>query len=77
MYVYILIVSNNLLVYRKEFKTRDRSLEYLSGIVTDLFVDWNRLQGLDVKHRIPQVQQAILTGVFDQILSAFLTSSKR
>eukprot|EP01035_Chromulina_nebulosa_P027911 gene27911-36771_t len=32
---------------RQEFKNRDKSLEYLSGIVTDLYVDWNKLQGID------------------------------
>lgn len=52
---------------RKEFKQRDKSLEYLSGIITDLFVDWNRLQGLDVKHKIPQLQQVVLGGNFDLI----------
>ena len=61
---------------RKDFKTRDRSLEYLSGIVTDLFVDWNRLQGVDAKKRISDVQQAILSGEFDQILNSFQLSKK-
>lgn len=29
-------------------------MEYLSGIVTDLYVDWNKLQGIDAKNKIPK-----------------------
>eukprot|EP01036_Dinobryon_divergens_P032272 gene32272-41825_t len=47
---------------RQEFKNRDKSLEYLSGIVTDLYVDWNKLQ------------YVILNGTFDDIVKAFLTN---
>jgi Bardet-Biedl syndrome 7 protein len=45
---------------RKEFKTRARSVEYLAGIVTDLFVDYHRIQGQDAKHRIAALQQHVL-----------------
>lgn len=29
----------------QEFKGRPRALEYLSGIITDLFVDWHKFKG--------------------------------
>lgn len=58
-------------IIRKEFKTRDRSLEYLMGIITDLFVDWNRIQGIDVKRKIPQLQGVIMNGDFTQIVKFF------
>lgn len=45
---------------RKEYKTRTRAVEYLTGIVTDLFVDYHRIQGQDVKHRILALQQHVL-----------------
>jgi hypothetical protein len=38
---------------RREFKGRDKSLTYLAGIITDLFVDWYRLQGIYITHNIP------------------------
>lgn len=49
---------------RKEFKSRARSLEYLCGIVTDLFVDWNRMRGVDARHRAAEVQQLLLAPDF-------------
>lgn len=60
---------------RKEFKNRDKSLEYLCGIVTDLFVDWNKLQGVDAKHRIGQLTQVVMAGQFDQMVAMFLQSA--
>lgn len=60
---------------RKEFKNRDKSLEYLSGIVTDLFVDWNKLQGLDGKHRARQLQEVVMAGDFDGMVAMFTSST--
>ena len=57
---------------RKEFKQRARALQLLSGIVTDLFVDWHRLNGIDARHRLPAVQQTLLSGNFDGVLEMFL-----
>eukprot|EP01038_Epipyxis_sp_PR26KG_P007245 gene7245-9877_t len=57
---------------RKEFKARDKSLEYLSGIITDLYVDWNKLQGIDARHRIPQVIGLIHEGNFENLVHSFL-----
>jgi hypothetical protein len=56
---------------RQEFKKRDQSLEYLVGIITDLFVDWNKLHGSDCKERIGALQQIVASGTFDDILAAF------
>lgn len=56
---------------RQQFKNRDRSLEYLSGIITDLYVDWNRIQGADMRHRLPQLQTVIFNNDFNQIIKFF------
>jgi hypothetical protein len=58
-------------VCRRKFKDRDKSLEYLTGIVTDLFVDWNRIQGTDMRHRIPQLQAVVMANDFNQIIKFF------
>lgn len=56
---------------RREFKNRDRSLEYLTGIVTDLYVDWNRIQGQDGQSRLPQLQQLVINGDFVAVVQFF------
>jgi len=61
---------------KQEFKDRARALEYLTGIVTDLFVDWHRLRGVEVRHRIPQLQQVILSNDFNALVQQFLKSGK-
>jgi hypothetical protein len=38
-----------------EFKRQPRQLEYLHGIVKDLFIDYHKFKGANVKHRVPQV----------------------
>ncbi len=60
-------------LYRRQYKNRDRSLEYLAGIITDLYVDWNRIQGTDMRHKIPQLQNVILNtnNDFQQIIKFF------
>lgn len=63
---------------RSEFKSRDKSLEYLLGLVQDLFIDWNKLQGADGRQRIGQLRQAFMAGEFDQMVALFLaTASSR
>jgi len=66
-------------LYRQQFKNRDKSLEYLSGIVTDLFVDWNRLQGFDAKQKLPQLMSTISGNNMEGVLQAFreLSVSRR
>jgi len=61
---------------KQEFKDRTRALEYLTGIVTDLFVDWHRLRGVEAKHRIPQLQQVILANDFGALVNQFVRSGK-
>ena len=60
---------------RQEFKNRARSLEYLSGIITDLFVDWHRLRGVDSRRKIGDLQRAIMASGddFDGLINAFFT----
>ena len=62
--------------YRNEFKLRAKSLEYLSGIITDLFVDWNKLQGFDVRNEISNFHQVLLSNDFDELVKAILTAHK-
>ena len=40
-----------------EFKDRPRALAYICGIVTDLYVDWHKYNGRDLKHKIPELEQ--------------------
>lgn len=58
---------------RREFKSRTRALEYLCGIITDLFVDWNRIQGnSDVRRKLPQLQQLIVSSNVQSLVKYFL-----
>ena len=63
------------LSWRREFADRARSLEHLSGIVTDLFVDWHRLHGKDSRSKIPDLQRVINSCAddFNRLLEAFFT----
>jgi Bardet-Biedl syndrome 7 protein len=60
---------------RNQFKNRERSMEYLAGIITDLYVDWNRIQGTDMKHKLPQLHNLIVNPAgnsdFSQIIKFF------
>lgn len=57
--------------YRQQYKSRDKSMQYLSGILTDLFADWNRLQGVDARQKLPALQAVIDTGDMAGVLRAF------
>lgn len=57
---------------RQDFKARETSLEYLAGIIQDLYVDWHSLKGVDVKRNLAQVSQLILSGDFES-LASFIT----
>jgi Bardet-Biedl syndrome 7 protein len=58
---------------RREFKSRTRALEYLCGIITDLFVDWHRIQGnTDVRRKLPQLQQLIVSSNVQALIKYFL-----
>lgn len=60
----------------REFKDRARALEYLTGIVTDLFVDWHRLRGVEVSHRMAHLQQVINSGDFNALVLQFVKDRK-
>jgi len=44
-----------------EVRDRPRALQYLSGVLTDLFVDWHRCNGVDERHRIPHLHHFLVT----------------
>lgn len=71
------LFSFSFLISRQEFKNRARSLEYLSGIITDLYVDWHRLHGIDTRRKIGELQKKIMTSTedFDGLISAFFDST--
>ncbi|GMI26897.1 hypothetical protein TeGR_g14836, partial [Tetraparma gracilis] len=56
---------------QKEHKQRPMLMQYLSGIITDLFVDRHKLSGMDVRHHIPQLQGLINDGDFNALLNMF------
>jgi len=41
---------------REEMKHRPRALQYISGVLTDLYVDWHKANGRDMRGRIPDLQ---------------------
>lgn len=53
---------------RQDYKARETSLEYLAGVIQDLYVDWHSLRGIDVKRTLGQASQLILAGDFDQLV---------
>lgn len=50
-------VLENTAAIEAEFKRQPRQLEYLHGIVKDLFIDYHKFKGSNVKHRVPQVSR--------------------
>jgi Bardet-Biedl syndrome 7 protein len=72
-------ILDNQETIRQDVKRRAKSLEFLVGIVTDLFVDWSRLQGIDARSKIPQIQEVIMGAAenFDSISEAFFRSSSK
>lgn len=74
---YVDMASFNLFILRKEYASREKTLESIIGIITDLFVDWYKLKGRDVRHMIPQVQEVILNGNFDAIVSTIRSAEMR
>mmetsp|Transcript_15697 Transcript_15697/g.26168 ORF Transcript_15697/g.26168 Transcript_15697/m.26168 type:complete len:743 (-) Transcript_15697:124-2352(-) len=57
---------------RKEFGNREKSLEVMSGVITDLFVDWHKLRGVDAKAGIPVIANAIQTVFFEELVQMIL-----
>mmetsp|Transcript_26862 Transcript_26862/g.33595 ORF Transcript_26862/g.33595 Transcript_26862/m.33595 type:complete len:726 (-) Transcript_26862:330-2507(-) len=56
---------------RAEFKDRPRALEFLSGIITDLFVDQHKFRGHDVKHKIPDLHAILRNYKYEDLLDFF------
>lgn len=52
-------------------------MQYLSGILTDLFADWNRLHGVDARQQLPALQEKINAADMDGVLAAFKSVSNK
>ena len=57
---------------RKEFAQRSKTLERLTGIITDLYVDWHKLHGVDARSNIPTLQSLVLNGSFNEFYQMIL-----
>jgi hypothetical protein len=57
---------------RAEIKNKHKYLEYISGIVTDLHVDWHKLRGSDGRSRLPEVAEAIQGGQWDRVVESIM-----
>mgnify|MGYP003387540908 FL=1 len=60
-------------IIRKEFGNREKSLEVMSGVITDLFVDWHKLKGVDARAGIPALVTAIQTSFFEELVQMILS----
>ena len=69
---YSSILHNQDLI-RKEHKLRARSLDYLSTLLNDLYLDWNRMHGIDGRNNLGLVNQIILSGDFTTLCTTFLS----
>jgi hypothetical protein len=69
LHAFVMIITHNC-IRKQDFKERPRALEHVGGIVTDLYVDWHKLQGRDVKHNIPELQR-LLSNYDQQAVAAF------
>mmetsp|Transcript_298 Transcript_298/g.283 ORF Transcript_298/g.283 Transcript_298/m.283 type:complete len:734 (-) Transcript_298:90-2291(-) len=57
---------------RKEYAQRAKTLERLTGIITDLYVDWHKLHGVDARSNIPTLQSLVLNGSFNEFYQMIL-----
>jgi hypothetical protein len=60
-----------------DLKHRQKKLEYISGIITDLHVDWHKLKGVDARQGLPRVAAAINAGDFNGIVYAIMGTATR
>ncbi|CAM9167863.1 unnamed protein product [Discosporangium mesarthrocarpum] len=65
-------ILNNVQQIQKEFKGQPRALEYASGTITDLYVDWHKFRGDDAKHHIVELENLLLTCNCDDLIAFFL-----
>jgi len=66
-------ILNNQDLIKKEHKLRARSLDYLSVLLNDLYLDWNRMNGLDGRHNLAVVNQTIFSGDYAALCKNFLS----
>ncbi|OQR97631.1 hypothetical protein ACHHYP_10175 [Achlya hypogyna] len=55
-----------------EFKARPRALNYLAGVLTDLYVDICKFRGVNPKPQIPQLYQLLDHYNFDALVDFFM-----
>ncbi len=66
-------ILNNQELIKKEHKLRARSLDYLTILLNDLYLDWNRMHGIDGRNNLGLVNQTILSGDFTALCKIFLS----
>ncbi|CAM9525509.1 unnamed protein product [Ectocarpus fasciculatus] len=59
---------------RREYKDRTRVMHYLTGIITDLFIDWKKLIGQDGRLQIGILNEAIEEANLEALRAVFLES---
>ena len=55
-----------------DLKHLHKKLEYITGIITDLHVDWHKLKGIDGRSSLPHVAAAIHAGDYNGIVTAIM-----
>ncbi|OQS03872.1 hypothetical protein THRCLA_03847 [Thraustotheca clavata] len=56
----------------EEFKARPRALNYLAGVLTDLYVDISKFRGVNPKPQIPQLYQLLEHYNYDALVDFFM-----
>lgn len=69
---YITIINDQELI-RREHKLRAKSLDYLTILLNDLYLDWNRMHGIDGRNNLGLVNQTILSGDSTALCKIFLS----
>ena len=64
-------MANNAASIKQQHESQPRSLEYLSGIVTDLFVDVHKFRGQQVTHKMPELIGLLRNYDFDALVAFF------
>ena len=62
---------------RKEAEFRAKSIEYLTRLISDLFVNYKKLQGVDVRSRLAELKGVIVASNFDKLVAAFLQNDQQ
>lgn len=70
-------IMRNEQAIRKEEQRRAKALEYLTRTVSDLFVSHNKLQGVDARNRLADLQGMLLSSSFDRLVAFFQDASRR